>query len=68
MSRVVGYCIIDTETGQRWGDLYESEGGAKSSFNSWVKQRNYYRDNGQPKFNDQTQYVIKPVWLLDDSN
>lgn len=64
--RVVGYCIIDRETGERWGDLYESQGGAKSSFNSWVRQRNYYKGSDQPKFNDQSQYVIKEVWLLDE--
>lgn len=64
--RVVGYCIIDTETGERWGDLYESQGGAKSNFNSWVRQRNYYKDRGQSKYNDQSRYVIKEVWLLDE--
>lgn len=61
---VVGYCIIDTETNERWGDLYESQGGAKSSFNSWVRQTNYYRPNTKPKFNDQDQYMIHPVWLI----
>lgn len=64
--RVVGYCIIDSSTSERWGDLYESQAGAKSSFNSWVKQRNYYRDSEQLKFNEQNQYVIKEVWLLDE--
>ena len=67
MNRIVGYCIVDTEKNERWGALYESQAGAKSSFNIWVKQRNYYRDSGQAKFNAQTRYVIKPVWLLDDS-
>jgi hypothetical protein len=65
-NQIVGYCIIDTESGQRWGDLYESERGAKASFNSWVKQTNYYRPNTKPKFNEQSQYVIHPVWLINE--
>lgn len=62
--KIVGYCIVDTESGERWGDLYESSRGAKSSFNSWVKQTNYYRPNTKPQFDEQTQYVIHPVWLI----
>lgn len=64
IKQIVGYCIIDTESGKRWGDLYESEKGAKSSFNSWANQTNYYRPNTKPKYNEQSQYVIQPVWLV----
>lgn len=67
MNKIVGYCIINTENGERWGDLYESQAGAKSSFNSWAKQTNYYRPGTKPKYNEQSQYVIKPVWLLDET-
>jgi len=59
MSDIQGYIIIDTETGMRWGSLYESMSGAKSSFNSWAKYKGF-------TFNEQTKFVIKPLVIYDN--
>lgn len=58
MNDIQGYIIINTKTGMRWGSLYESTSGAKSSFNSWSKYKGF-------TFNEQTEYVIKPLVIYD---
>lgn len=51
---IQGYIIVNIKTGMRWGSLYESMSGAKSSFNSWSKYKGF-------KFDEQTEYVIKAL-------
>lgn len=58
MSDIQGYIIVNTKTGMRWGSLYESISGAKASFNSWSKYKGF-------KFDEQTEYVIKPLVTYD---
>lgn len=37
-----GYVIVHKETGERWGQVFNSIGGAKNSYNSDERQRHYY--------------------------
>lgn len=59
-NRTHGYVIIDVETGDRFGDLYASTGGAKNSFN---RSQCYHK---QPRFDDQTKYVLKRLVIADE--
>lgn len=66
MSKVVGYCIINKETGELWGDLYKSKSGAKKSFNDVSRvHRRWYGDN-KPLFDEQNEYVLKHLVIADE--
>lgn len=61
--KVYGYVIINSETGEQWGDTYASKAGAVSSYNhhfncSWRE--------GRHKFADQTLWVRKELVLGDE--
>lgn len=61
-----GYVIVNKETGHTLGGLYESIGGAKTSFNS-IAQRAY---KSHPAFGlvfqTQNLYEIKPLVIIED--
>ena len=57
-----GWVIVHKETGERRGSCYASTGGAKNSYNAaysvgWRRE---------PKFNDQSEYVLKRLVIADD--
>jgi hypothetical protein len=60
MIDIHGYVIVNKETGERWGQVFNSIGGAKSSYNSNERQKHLYRED-YVLFTDQTEYVIKPL-------
>jgi len=64
-NRIEGWCIIDSRDGSRWGSLYESETGAKSSFWSWTKWLHESHESSDKKFNEQSIYVLQPLILLE---
>lgn len=66
MSQVVGYCIVNKETGELWGDLYRSKSGAKKSFNDWVRSYNRWREEKQKLFDEQDEYVLKHLVIADE--
>jgi len=61
-NRTHGYVIVHAETGDRLGQVYSSKGGAKSSYN----HRSEVRWHGAPKFNDQTEYLLKRLVIADE--
>lgn len=63
--RIEGWCIIDSRDGSRWGGLYESESGAKSSFWNWSKWLYEGDEFSEKKFNDQSVYILQPLILLE---
>lgn len=60
-NRTHGYVIIEVATGHRFGGVYHSTGGAKNSFN----RAHQYRASS-PRFDDQTEYVIKRLVIADE--
>lgn len=63
--RIEGWVIIDTRDGDRWGKLYETEAGAKKSFNDDVREYNRWRTAHKAMFNDQKIYILQPLVLLE---
>lgn len=65
MVDIQGYVIVHKETGERFGSCYDSVSGAKSSFYSFTRRsaRHYseYKHLAGKKFNDQDEYLIKPL-------
>lgn len=61
-NRTEGYVIIEVATGVRFGGIYESTGGAKNSFNRGYR----YHRASSPKFDDQSEYVIKRLVIADE--
>ena len=57
-----GYVIVNGVTGARYGQVYSSKGGAKSSYN----HRSEVRWHGAPKFDDQTEYLLKRLVIADE--
>jgi len=66
MTDIQGYVIVHKETGERWGDCYASQTGAKTSWRHamrdyWIahslEMKRFYKTG----FNDQDIYVIKPL-------
>lgn len=64
--RIEGWCIIDSRDGSRWGGLYESESGAKSSFWNWSKWLYETDEFSGKKFTEQDVYILQPLVLLGD--
>lgn len=62
--RTHGYVIIDTETGDRWGQCYHSKSGATNSFNSAA--RSSYSTLAGLKFQTQNRYVLKELVVRDE--
>ena len=62
---IQGYVIVHKENGERFGDCYGSIGGAKSSWHHAMKFEwrvpVKLRHMAGVKFDDQTEYVIKPL-------
>lgn len=63
--RIEGWCIIDTTTLERWGSLYESEAGAKRSYNDSIRYMNKKFPKEYPLFNDQSKFILQPLVLID---
>lgn len=61
--KVYGYVIINSETGEQWGDTYASKAGASSSYNHHFNAR--WRDK-RHKFDEQTVFVRKELVLADE--
>lgn len=61
-NRTHGYIIIEVATGDRYGSVYHSIGGAKNSFNRGYR----YHRAGALKFDDQSTYVIKRLVIADE--
>lgn len=70
MKDIQGYVIIHNEIGERLGGCYDSMTGAKTSFYSYTHRSARYSKNDKhlagKKFNDQDDYVIKPLVILED--
>lgn len=70
MNDVVGYCIIEKATGDRFGGLYESISGAKASWWQCAKKEWYLprdmRHLAGKKFDEQDEYVIASLVLWED--
>lgn len=65
MSKVYGYVIINSETGEQWGtQVYSGKAGAANSYNQ-VNNNPWNRDK-RHKFADQTLYVRKELVLKDE--
>lgn len=60
MVEIVGYAIVDKETGRRWGGLYESRVGAEKSFDfhKGIQDESFVR---KMKWASQTKFVIIPL-------
>jgi hypothetical protein len=72
MSDIQGYVIVNKETGQRWGSCFDSSGGAKTSWHGEFVRRTGYpsphmRHLAGKKFDDQDEYVIKALVILESS-
>ncbi|MNX77694.1 hypothetical protein D3C86_1092450 [compost metagenome] len=69
MTDIQGYVIVHKETGERLGSCYESVIGAKTSFYSFTRRSAHYHSEYKhlagKKFNDQAEYVIKPLVIYD---
>lgn len=63
--RIEGWCIIDSRDGSRWGGLYESEAGAKSSYWNWAKWGFGEDPLAGKKFNEQSVYILQALVLLE---
>ncbi len=61
-----GYVIVHKETGERHGQVYNSIGGAKSSFNHTERQKRFYAKE-YILWDAQTEYVIKPLIIWEAS-
>lgn len=62
--KVYGYVIINSETGEQWGDTYASKAGASASYNHHFNSP--WRDRMQRhKFADQTVYVRKELVIAE---
>jgi hypothetical protein len=61
--KVYGYVIIDSETGEQWGDTYASKAGAAASYNSHFNSP--WRNVDRHKFADQMVYVRKELVLAE---
>lgn len=59
-----GYVIINKETGERWGQLFHSKGGASSSYNSHFNSS--WKGGERHKFSEQDEYVLKRLVIGDD--
>ena len=70
MKDIQGYVIVHNETGERLGGCYDSVTGAKTSFYSYCRRSAMYSKSDRhlvdKKFNDQSEYVIKPLVILED--
>ncbi|MNU39022.1 hypothetical protein D3C71_277080 [compost metagenome] len=71
MSDIQGYVIVHKETGERFGDCYDSIGGAKASwchaFRSEWRVTAKLRHLVKTKFDAQSEFVIKPLVILESS-
>lgn len=69
---IQGYVIMHSETNERLGGCYDSMTGAKTSFYSYTRRYARYSKNDKhltgKKFNDQTEYVIKPLIIWENTN
>lgn len=62
MSKVYGYVIINSETGEQWGTTYASKQGAALAYNHHFNS--HWKDDHH-KFADQTLWVRKELVLAD---
>lgn len=60
-----GYVIVHKITAERWGQVFNSIGGAKSSYNSNAKQR-YFYGHECVLWDAQKEYEIKPLIIWDE--
>lgn len=60
---VVGYAIVDILTGERWGGLYESESGAKKSFDfhKGIQDKSFVR---KMRWDNQDKFTIVPLTYM----
>lgn len=64
--RTHGYVIIDTETGDRWGQCYHSKSGATNSYNSAARSSGTYGPLQGTTFKTQNRYVLKELVVRDE--
>lgn len=64
--RTHGYVIIDTETGDRWGQCYHSKSGATNSFNSAARSSGGWGPLAGKTFQTQNRYVLKQLVIRDE--
>ncbi len=63
--RIEGWVIIDSRDGSRWGGLYESETGAKQSWNKHCGIQDGQTFGKKIKFNEQQIYILNPLVLIE---
>jgi len=61
--RIEGWCIIDSQTGERILKVYETRGGAKTSFNNSCYARLCL--GHVEKFDEQIRYILNPLVLIE---
>ena len=71
MSVIHGYVIVNKETGKRWGSCFDSTGGAKTSWHGEFCRRTGYPSSDMRhlkglKFDEQDEYIIKALVILED--
>lgn len=64
-SEIHGYVIINKFTKERWGSLYNSEQGAKQSWNKHRGIQDYKLFQKKIDWNDQQVYVLYPLFIGD---
>lgn len=68
---IQGYIIVEKATGERFGSLYESEAGAKSSWWSFAKRPKHVSSKWyeffNKKFDQQDKYVLKAL-VISETN
>lgn len=57
-----GYVIVSKLSGERWGSVYQSIGGAKNSYNKVERDRRFYQEDCV-LFDKQEEYEIQPLVL-----
>lgn len=70
MTDIHGYVIISKETGERWGSCFDTIGGAKTSWHGTFCRRTGFPPSklkhlAGKKFDDQDEYVIKPLVIYE---
>lgn len=68
--KIQGYVVVNKITGERWGSCFDSTGGAKTSWHGEFVRSTGYPSRGMQhlkgiKFDDQDEYAIKPLIILD---